>query len=63
MEARGLTLARSCDCIAIVSYLGGRVFDRAIVEFSKAYAKQNDSDYTELARAAKCGRIVAETGL
>jgi uncharacterized protein (DUF2252 family) len=56
--------ARSGDRIAIASYLGGgQVFDRAIVEFSKAYARQNDSDYKELVRAVKSGRIVAETGL
>jgi hypothetical protein len=36
---------------------------RAIVEFSKAYAEKNDSDYQELAAAVKSGRITAETGL
>ena len=38
--------ARSGDRIAIAAYLGNSdSFDRAIVEFSKAYAEQNDSDY------------------
>ena len=38
--------ARSGDRIAIASYLGnGDSFDRAILEFSKAYAEQNDRDY------------------
>jgi uncharacterized protein (DUF2252 family) len=56
--------ARSGDRIAIAAYLGsGDSFDRAIVEFSKAYADQNDSDYQELAAAVKSGRITAETGL
>ena len=56
--------ARSGDRIAIAAYLGkGRRFDRAIVEFSHAYAEQNERDYKALAEAVKSGRIVAETGL
>jgi uncharacterized protein (DUF2252 family) len=56
--------ARSGDRIAIAAYLGnGDSFDRATVEFSKAYANQNESDYQELAAAVKSGRITAETGL
>ena len=56
--------ARSGDRVAIASYLGrGDVFDRAVLEFSKAYAKQNEADYGELVAAVKSGRIVAETGL
>ena len=56
--------ARSGDRIAIAAYLGkGDSFDRAIVEFSKAYADQNQRDYQELAAAVKSGRITAETGL
>jgi uncharacterized protein (DUF2252 family) len=56
--------ARSGDRIAIAAYLGkGPVFDRAIVEFSHAYAEQNDRDYKALAAAVKSGRITAETGL
>jgi uncharacterized protein (DUF2252 family) len=56
--------ARSGDRVAIASYLGsGTNFDRAIVEFSKAYADQNDRDYKELQDAANAGKIVAETGL
>jgi uncharacterized protein (DUF2252 family) len=56
--------ARSGDPIAIGAYLGGgRSFDHAILEFSKAYAKQNQSDYDELARAVKSGRISATTGV
>ena len=56
--------ARSGDRIAIAAYLGNSdSFDRAIVEFSKAYAEQNDSDYQALAAAVKSGRITAKTGL
>ncbi len=56
--------ARSGDRIAIAAYLGkGSVFDRAIVEFSRAYAEQNERDYQALTAAVKSGRITAETGL
>jgi uncharacterized protein (DUF2252 family) len=56
--------ARSGDRIAIASYLGaGNMFDKAILEFSRAYADQNDADYAALTEAVKSGRIVAQTGL
>jgi uncharacterized protein (DUF2252 family) len=56
--------ARTGDRIAIASYLGrGPSFDRAILEFSKAYAQQNERDYEALTDAVKSGRIAAETGL
>ena len=56
--------ARSGDRIAIASYLGNSdSFDRAIVEFSKAYADQNERDYQALTAAVNSGRIKAETGL
>ncbi len=56
--------ARSGDRIAIAAYLGkGPSFDRAIVEFSHAYAEQNERDYKALVAAVKSGRIIAETGL
>jgi hypothetical protein len=56
--------ARSGDRIAIASYLGNSdKFDRAILEFSKAYAEQNERDYQALAAAVKSGRARAETGL
>jgi hypothetical protein len=56
--------ARSGDRVAIASYLGnGNAFDRAILEFSRAYADQNDADYAALAEAVKSGRIKAESGL
>lgn len=56
--------ARSGDRVAIAAYLGaGDSFDRAIVEFSKAYAEQNERDYRALVGAVKSGRIAARTGL
>ena len=56
--------ARSGDRIAIASYLGGGdVFDRAIADFSVAYADQNDRDYAALKAAVDSGKITAKTGL
>jgi uncharacterized protein (DUF2252 family) len=56
--------ARTGDRIAIAAYLGkGTAFDRAILEFSHAYAEQNERDYQELQAAVESGRVVAETGL
>src|SRR6202042_2964973 len=56
--------ARSGDRIAIAAYLGGGdSFDRALVEFSKAYADQNERDFRRLASAVESGKLVAQTGL
>jgi uncharacterized protein (DUF2252 family) len=56
--------ARSGDRIAIAVYLGkGPSFDHAVVQFSEAYAEQNERDFKALAKAVKSGRITAETGL
>ena len=56
--------ARSGDRIAIAAYLGnGDSFDRALVEFSKAYAEQNERDYQALSAAVSSGKIEAQTGL
>ena len=56
--------ARSGDRIAIATYLGNNdTIDRAILDFSKAYAYQNDLDYQALNAAIKTGKITAETGL
>ena len=56
--------ARSGDRIAIAAYLGGGdSFDQAILEFSRAYAEQNDRDYQQLATGVKSGRVTAQTGL
>jgi uncharacterized protein (DUF2252 family) len=56
--------ARSGDRIAIAAYLGnGPSFDRAIVEFSNAYAEQNERDYQTLSAAVASGQIEARSGL
>jgi uncharacterized protein (DUF2252 family) len=54
--------ARTGDRISIASYLGsGGVFDQAIVDFSEAYADQNERDYDALLEAVKSGRVQAES--
>ena len=56
--------ARSGDRIAIGEYLGkGDTFDRALLEFARAYADQNEKDYAELVQAKDDGRITVEEGL
>jgi uncharacterized protein (DUF2252 family) len=56
--------ARSGDRIAIAAYLGqSDAFDRAIADFSEAYADQNEHDYNALTQAVNSGRITAQTGL
>ena len=56
--------ARSGDRIAIAAYLGGGdAFDRALLDFTKAYTEQNQRDYNALADAVKAGRITAQTGV
>ncbi len=56
--------ARSGDRVAIAAYLGnGNSFDRALLDFSSAYADQNERDYGQLVEAVKSGEIKAETGL
>ena len=64
----GATLARAHarwgDRIAIASYLGqGDIFDRAIAEFSAAYADQNERDYETFVAAVNSGRLIAQTGV
>jgi len=56
--------ARSGDRVAIAAYLGNSdAFDRAILEFSNAYAEQNQRDYERLTSAVASGELVAQTGL
>ena len=55
--------ARSGDAIAIAEYLGeGDSFDRAIADFSKRYADQNERDYGEFVRSIESGRLQAIEG-
>jgi uncharacterized protein (DUF2252 family) len=52
--------ARSGDAAAIAGYLGsGDNFDRAIAEFSVAYADQNERDYAAFKDAIDTGQIPA----
>jgi uncharacterized protein (DUF2252 family) len=56
--------ARSGDRIAIAAYLGtGDVFDKAIADFSVAYAEQNLLDYEALREAVHDGRVKARSGI
>ena len=56
--------ARSGDPIEIASYLGGgNGFDRAIADFSEAYADQNEQDFEAFSAAADSGRIEARADL
>ena len=61
----GATLARAHarlgDRVAIASYLGkGDSFDRALADFSVAYADQNERDYETFVKAVRSGRLSAE---
>ena len=63
---RGLARAhaRSGDRVAIASYLGSSTtFDKAIAEFSEAYADQNERDYDALVAAEAAGRVTVQRGL
>ena len=52
--------ARSGDRHAIAAYLGkSDSFDRAIAEFSLAYANQNERDYAAMQEAVASGRLAA----
>ncbi len=64
----GATLARAHarwgDRIAIASYLGkSDAFDRAIADFTVAYADQNERDYQAFTVAVNSGRLIAQTGV
>ncbi len=64
----GTTLARAHarwgDRIAIASYLGrSDRFDRAVADFSAAYADQNERDFDALRAAVAAGHIEARTDL
>jgi uncharacterized protein (DUF2252 family) len=56
--------ARSGDAIEIASYLGGGDgFDRAIADFSEAYADQNEQDFEAFSTAVDSGRVEARADL
>jgi uncharacterized protein (DUF2252 family) len=55
--------ARSGDPVAIAAYVGrSDTFDRAIREFSRTYARQNDEDYAAFLAAIRDGRLEATAG-
>ncbi|MER7193814.1 DUF2252 domain-containing protein [Streptomyces flaveolus] len=52
--------ARSGDPVALAAYLGGSDrFDRALTEFARSYADQNERDHEALRAACRSGRITA----
>ncbi|HEX3490211.1 MAG TPA: DUF2252 domain-containing protein [Streptosporangiaceae bacterium] len=56
--------ARSGDPVALAEYLGDSdAFDRAVTDFSRRYADQNDRDYEAFVQAIKTGRLEAREGL
>jgi uncharacterized protein (DUF2252 family) len=56
--------ARSGDRIAIAAYLGGSdAFDRAVAQFARVYADQNERDHQSLVDAVKSGWVTAEPGV
>ncbi len=56
--------ARTGDRIAIAGYMGGgSTFDKAIADFSDAYADQNQRDYETLTEAVDAGRVSAAAGV
>ena len=55
--------ARSGDPVAIAAYLAGDdEFDRAITDFAKRYARQNEQDYQAFSDAVREGRLDAAEG-
>jgi hypothetical protein len=63
----GATIARAHarwgDRVEIGAYLGrGDGFDRAMAEFTAAYADQNERDYEAFVAAIEAGRLEAEPG-
>jgi uncharacterized protein (DUF2252 family) len=56
--------ARSGDRLAIAAYLGaGSRFDRAIADFSAAYADQNELDHQRLTDTVAAGEVPAVHGI
>jgi Uncharacterized protein conserved in bacteria (DUF2252) len=56
--------ARSGDPVAMAEYMrDGDAFDRALVDFSRRYADQNERDYESFVNAVASGRIDAVQGV
>lgn len=59
-QALALSHARSGDAAMLSGYMGSSdTFDKAIAEFSIAYADQNEKDHASLIKAIKTGKIEA----
>ena len=59
-KALALAHARSGSSALLSGYMGkSDTFDKAIAEFSLAYADQNESDHTTLQRAVRKGKVKA----
>ena len=60
-RALALAHARSGCSSTLSGYMGkGDTFDRALAEFSVAYADQNERDHAALANAVRAGKVKAE---
>ena len=60
-QALALSHARTGDAAMLSGYMGsGDVLDKAVAEFSFAYADQNEQDYASFMKAIKSGKIEAE---
>ncbi len=56
--------ARSGSATAIGAYLGSsEVFDHALADFARSYAKQNERDHQSLVEAIASGTLAAESGI
>jgi hypothetical protein len=63
-HALALGHARTGDAVAITSYLGGSdAFARALADFARTYADQNDADHQALVDAISAGTVKAEAGV
>ena len=59
-RALALSHARSGNSTTLSGYMGkSDTFDRAIADFSMAYADQNEKDHAALARAVRSGKLEA----
>ena len=59
-RALALSHARSGSSITLSGYMGkSDTFDRAIADFSVAYADQNEKDHSALERAVRKGKLKA----
>jgi hypothetical protein len=60
-QTLALSHARSGDAAMLCGYMGkSDVFDKAIADFSSAYADQNKKDHASFIRAIKDGKLEAE---